>query len=104
MKVREFLKKEIDIDVCDDYDESCCIAFCGPQPLTKAGEEHFAKALDFDIEVHDDEPYDSWAIIHVDNDEEVALARELFVDIAGYCPESTWDKYFESLYQVYALD
>lgn len=34
MTVRDLLPMHTDIDVCDDYDESCYIAFCGPMKLT----------------------------------------------------------------------
>jgi len=46
MEVREFIKRDIDVDVVDDVCESLCIGFVGPQGLTEAGERHFEDALD----------------------------------------------------------
>lgn len=34
MKVRDFIKQSIDVDVYDDVCEELAIAFCGPMELT----------------------------------------------------------------------
>ena len=64
MKIREFIKMDIDIDVCDDYDERCYIAFCGPLELTEDGEREFKSVLDRPIEVEQEE---GWASLPADN-------------------------------------
>lgn len=93
MKVRDLLPQEIDIDVCDDYDESCYVAFCGPMKLTEEGEKYFAKALDLEIKIGD--------IITVccgdDEDEaekNVIAACKLFYSMAGCCDVEDYERWF----------
>ena len=52
MTIREFIGQEIDIDVYDDVCEEIAIAFCGPQPLTAEGKEHFAGIMDYEVEIN----------------------------------------------------
>ena len=90
MKIRDFIKQDIDIDVCDDYDESCYVAFCGAMGLTEEGEKKFADVLDFDISVYPD-----IAVINdVEDDEQVGKLGELFYSMAGYCSKDEWDRWF----------
>lgn len=89
MKIREFIEMEIDIDVCDDYDESCYIAYCGATYMTDEGEEHWRDVLDQEIEVGD-----YVAMVHADNDDEVNRLARFFYSIAGYCPEAEWNTWF----------
>ena len=42
MTVREFIKRDDDIDVYDDVCEELGIAFCGPLELTPEGEKQFS--------------------------------------------------------------
>lgn len=92
MKIRDFIKEDIDIDVCDDYDESCYVAFCGAVKLTEEGEKEFADVLDFNIRIYSD-----IAIIeNVDNDEQVGKLAKLFGGMAGYCSVDDYDKWFGS--------
>lgn len=95
MKVRDLLSKDIDIDVCDDYDESCYIAFCGPIELTDEGEEEFADILDCPITIKPDlSGYGNVALIHAEDDDEVQLLARLFDSAAGYCSESDYERLF----------
>ena len=90
MTIRDFIKMDIDIDVCDDYDESCYIAFCGDLRLTPKGQEHFADVLDREVEVMDD-----IAILPAESDEDVAALREFFFSAAGFCSEKRYHELFE---------
>lgn len=89
MPIREFIKMDIDIDVCDDYDESCYIAYCGAIALTEEGEKEFADVLDTMVEVSDD-----IALLHAESDEEVKALKRFFRSAAGYCSEENYNKWF----------
>lgn len=88
--IRELLKMEIDIDVCDDYDESCYIAFCGALHLTPAGEKEFEDILDDKVTMGDE-----FVTLHADTDDKVTRYRKLFFSAAGYCRESEYFRLFE---------
>lgn len=101
MKVWELLKKEIDIDVYDNVCEELGIAFCGPQELTDEGHEHFYDALYYDVEIIAG-PYETLAIVDVDAEEgewqkKLALAKELFYGMAGWCSEETYKRWFKEV-------
>ena len=94
MKIRDFIKMDIDIDVCDDYDERCYIAFCGPLKLTDEGIEEFGHVLDMSVEVPTaDEPYDT-AILTAHNAGEAQELKRFFYSAAGYCPQGDWYDWF----------
>ena len=94
MKVRDFIKEDIDIDVCDDYDERCYIAFCGPMKLKPKGEERFKEVLDYEIDILPNFKYPI-AIITCNNGKEAQNAKEFFFSAAGYCSESGYNKWFK---------
>ena len=87
MLIRDFIKQEIDIDVCDDYDESCYIAFVGPLELTPEGEAEFADVLDRDIFVptETERHYNLTAVLPAKDDREVCALAHFFFSAAGYC-------------------
>lgn len=94
MKVKDLLKKDIDIDVYDNVCEELGIAFCGPQELTEEGRKHFGRALNLDVELTD-----KCAIVDVDGPEgewqkNLRQAKLLFASIAGYCSVENWNKWF----------
>lgn len=93
MKIREFLTRDVDIDVYDDYDEELGIAFCGPMFLTEEGKKEFGDLLDKEIEIFWSENY-SHALVHAENDREVRKWCELFESLAGYCAEDDYEKWF----------
>ena len=96
MKVKDLLKMDIDIDVCDDYDERCYIAFCGEAKLTHEGEERFRDALELPITLNiKEDRVDNICIISCDTEHDAESCRELFVALAGYCSESDYDRWFE---------
>ena len=102
MKIKDFIEVfSGDIDVVDNYTEELYIAYCG-EHLTPEGEEHFAEALELQIE----EIRSDLVIIMVDHEEftdeeaehNLKIAKELFESMAGYCDADDWDKWFESQY------
>ena len=99
MKVREFITMDIDIDVYDDVCEELGIAFCGPQPLTPEGQEHFAEVLDYEVNIHTCGG-DAVATVCIDDPEDkiwkkrLRKAKEFFEGAAGYIACSDYDRWF----------
>ena len=98
MTIKDFITMEIDVDVCDDYDESCYIAFCGPAKLTPAGLEEFAPVLDMVIELPPEEIREKYCdpaiITGIDDDNQVRQVKRFFYAAAGYCSVSDTAKWF----------
>lgn len=93
MLVRDLLKEQIDIDVCDDYDERCWIAFCGPVKLTAKGKRVFASVLKLPIEFHND-----IVILKCSDAKEASLLKKLFYGAAGYITQEEYDELFVEVY------
>lgn len=91
MKVRDLLKEEIDIDVYDDYDERCGIAFCGPCELTAKGKRKFAAIMDNDVRI---DVIMDVAVISCENEHEAQIAKYLFHGFAGFIPSEEWETLF----------
>ena len=104
--VKSFLATESDIDICDDVCEELFIAYCGPMGLTKEGEEHFKEILNLPVTVYTDSNGYSNAVLHIDDSrsnvwkKRLALAKELFEGVAGYCSETDYEKYFIELWNM----
>ena len=96
MKVRDFIKMDLDIDVYDDYDERLGIAFCYGYKLTDAGLEHFKDALDLEIEIVKSYPSEV-AVVHCENGKEASSALRFFNSIGGWCSSESFDKWFEEI-------
>lgn len=104
MKVRDFIKQDIDIDVYDDVCEELGIAFCGACELTEAGKKKFAEVMDYDIEMILGQGgwYNDVAIVHVDDPDDkvwkrkLRKAKEFFESYAGNCTWDEWEKWFEN--------
>lgn len=93
MKVREFLKQAIDIDIYDDTVEELGIAFCGPQQLTDAGEKYFQRILDHEVDI-----FTQCAIVHLPDigwESDLMLLKELFEGAAGYIDSDKYRMLFE---------
>ena len=96
MKVKDLLEQEVSIDVYDNVCDELAIAFEGPMELTDEGKEHFSEALEFDISLGNDCVW-----VDVDNEDEdeferkLALAKELFESMAGWCTEEEWKCWFK---------
>lgn len=109
MKIREFIRQDVDIDVMNNVTDGCEIAFVGPMDLTKTGEEEWADVLDLEVETmtwNAESPF-SWAVVDVTNgkdpetieatDDEVKMAYKAFAFFkacAGFCTESEWNRWF----------
>ena len=98
MKVKDLIKKEIDVDVYDDYTEELAIAFCGSCELTEAGKAYFALALNLHVDLDEE---NGIAIVNVDDgcfpdstEENLEKAKEFFYSAAGWCSEKKYNKYF----------
>ena len=105
MTIRDLLKADIgDVDVCDDYDETCYIAFCSPQGLTDEGERHFAPVLDIPVSIRPNAyvpvsiEVSTYADAHGMGEDGIEKlmesVRELFFGMAGYCDCSDYDRWF----------
>ena len=90
MTVRDLIKEEIDIDVIDDYDERCWIAFCGPLKLKSKGEARFANVLDTKCQHHG-----NIITLHADTAKEAEELKVFFYSAAGYCSTKSWDEWFK---------
>lgn len=90
MKLREFLKKKIDINIKSFLTNKWIIRFAGPVELTKEGEVNYVSILD--NEVHLKGPYE--AEIEVDDEERDELVEALFYTAAGYCNFFDYRKYY----------
>lgn len=90
MKLKDFLKEEIDVDVKGSLTDDWIIAFVGPVKLTKAGEEMFAEILDNEVHYSRTRGF----LVDVADEVQDALARKLFEYAAGYCPCETYDTLF----------
>ena len=94
MKVRDLFDIEgLAVDVCDDYDERCYIAFEYGMKLTDEGADAFGKALD--IEVIPREGI-TWTL-HCDTARQAQACMELFYALAGYCAADDYDRWFEEV-------
>ena len=92
MTIRGLLDVEdVSMDVIDDYDERCYIAYESGYKLTDAGLEHFANALDVPIL----SIRDGLIIFHCATARKAQACKELFEALAGYCLVSEYDKWFE---------
>lgn len=102
MKVRDFIKQSIDVDVYDDVCEELAIAFCGPMELTDQGVAEFTDVLDYEVELITVSNYTT-AVIKVDDGTEdgwkkrLRKAKKFFEAAAGYCAESDYRCWFEEV-------
>lgn len=90
MKLREFLKQDVDLDVESSLTDDWAIGFVGPVNLTEAGKEEFAPILDNEVTVYGGE-----AIIEVADTKQDRIAQKLFVYAAGFCSCETYDNLFK---------
>lgn len=94
MKIRDFIKQEIDTDVVDtEYDE-CYHAFVGPVVLTPFGHDVYSYVLDLEIKYYED---DAIAIIDLSEYDDINCAnlheqaQDFFATLAGYCSDSWYN-------------
>lgn len=92
MLVKDLLEVEdVSMDVYDNYDERCGIAYESGFKLTDAGREYFMAALYLPIKMI----RDGTIIVDCARAVEAAWCSKLFCSIAGYCSEKDFDKWFE---------
>lgn len=96
MTIREMLTHlDFDVDVEDDYATDFCIAFCPPTCLTDEGEKKFADILDLSTDIY---PQYSSAVVRIngrdDCDKLHNYLEDFFYDLAGYCSDEDWNKWF----------
>lgn len=91
MTVKDLLEiKDVSVDVCDDYDERCYIAYVSGYELTAAGVERFSPALDVEIDSIDG----GMVGLRCPSAKEAQACKELFFSIAGFCGEKKFDEWF----------
>ena len=90
--VEEFLRRcEDDIDVYDDYDERCGVAYCPPTYLTAKGRVEFEHALELSVEW---EQGGAEATVECATHVDANATARLFYSLAGYCADDDWNKWF----------
>lgn len=92
IKINEFIRMDIDIDVVDDVEDDFCIAFCGPLELTDEGAEHFSEVLEYPCIV-----LNQCAVVRIDFADwkrRLRLVKEFFCAAAGYCLEEDYERWF----------
>ena len=100
MKIRDFIKQDVSIDVYDDVCEALGICFDGSLTLTEKGKEKFSDVLDYEIELNTSGRF-ATGIVKVDDGTEngwnhrLRKAKEFFESAAGYCACEDWDAWFE---------
>lgn len=89
-----FRLSEIDVDIYDDYDERCGIAYCG-EKLTKKAEEKYARALALPVACLFKEEFGLIAVsVHCENAEEADALKDLLEAAAGYIGAEEYDELF----------
>lgn len=93
-KVKDMITMgDIDIDVYDDYDERCGIAFCGGYLLTDEGKERFKHALDLKVTIQMNNY--ACAVVHCDTGKDARACKEFFYAIAGFCSDEDFNRWFK---------
>lgn len=96
MTFRQFIAQDVDCDVFNTLTGGGDIAFVGPIALTDAGKEEFSSILDLQVQVDTDSKYPT-AEVTIPDDGAIEKLRKLKTFLkaaAGYCPQSTWDRWF----------
>lgn len=97
IKISELMVMDIDIDVVDDYDERCYIAFSGGMALKPEGMKKFGHMLDKEIECYFDGNFWQAGVIHCETAKEATEAKRFFESMAGLCSADDWEQWFEIL-------
>lgn len=99
MKVKEFIKQDVYIDVVDNVCEKLYISFCGPLKLTDEGKAVFETALNLDITVDEE---NGVAVVDVEDEFfpdmwkwKLRKAIDFFCAAAGLCSCEDWNAWFE---------
>ena len=100
MKIKELVKKDIDVEVYDNVTQEIIdISFVGPLELTEEGKEKFKEVLEYDVGLNEEYKY---AIVKCSDEEpkikwitKAKKAGEFFKACAGYCSAKDFDKWFK---------
>ena len=93
--IKDLLKMEISIDVCDDVTDDFMVGFDGPITLTEEGEKRFHSVLNLMVEFNRNCDVAIVLINHRKDWERLERkCVELFESLAGYCSADDWDKWF----------
>lgn len=99
IKFRDFIGTDVDIDTYNDITDEDGMAFVGPVALTEAGEKEFGCLLDLNVRVSTG----NVAVVEMPTGPESQTYKCLrafgsFLRCAaGYCPQSTYDRFFKKL-------
>lgn len=96
MAFEKFIAQDVDCDVFNTLTDSCDIAFVGPIAMTDAGKEEFSDILNLQVRVDTDSDYPTAVVEITDSGaiEKLRKLRTFLKSAAGYCPQSTWDRWF----------
>ena len=100
MKIKDFIKMDVDVDVYDNVTQEIIdISFVGPLELTEEGKEKFKEVLEYDVALYEEYTY---AIVKCSDEEpkikwitKAKKAGEFFKACAGYCSTKDFDKWFK---------
>lgn len=90
MKVKDFIKQKINIDVYDSADD-IGVPLTTPVSLTAEGEKYFADALNFNITIEQD---NGIARVKTRSLKSRMQAIEFFNAAAGYCTKADYERWF----------
>ena len=93
MKLKDFLKKDVDLDVESTLTDDWGIGFVGPVNLSEEGEAKFAPILDNEVTVFGNNK----ALVEVADEAQDKLTRILFRYAAGFCTCETYDELFKEV-------
>lgn len=90
MKVKDFIKQKINIDVYDTTDD-IGLPLTAPVNLTAEGEKYFADALNFNIAIEQDNEI---ARVKTKSLKSRMQAIEFFNAAARYCTKADYERWF----------
>lgn len=96
IKFRDFIGTDVDIDTYNDITDEGGMAFVGPIYLAEDGEKEFGCLMDLNVRVS----LGNVAIVDMPTGPQSQTAkcmtalRTFLVCAAGYCPQSTYDRFF----------
>ncbi len=90
MKVKDFIKQKINIDIYDTTDD-IGVPLTAPVSLTAEGAKYFADALNFNIAIEQD---NGIARVKTRSLKSRMQAIEFFYATAGYCAKADYSRWF----------
>ena len=90
MKVKDFIKQKINIDVYDTTDD-IGVPLTAPVSMTDEGKRYFADVLDLNIAIEQDNEI---ARVKTRSLKSRMQAIEFFYAVAGYCTKADYNRWF----------